>query len=63
MQRVKKLIKEASHENLKTLKDTIATSLMPIDNKVEAIQLIDKRLFKNKVIEDSLAVSAEINYD
>ena len=63
MQRVKKLIQESSHENLKTLKDTIATSLMPIDNKVEAIQLIDKRLFKNKVIEDSLAVSAEVNYD
>ena len=63
MQRVKKLIKEASHENLKTLKDVIAVSLMPIDNKVEAIQLIDKRLFKNKVVEDSLAVSAEVNYD
>jgi len=63
MQRVKKLIQEASHENLKTLKDVIAVSLMPIDNKVEAIQMIDKRLFKSEVVEESMCVSAEINYD
>ena len=63
MQRVKKLIKESSHENLKTLKDTIAVSLMPIDNKVEAIQLIDKRLFRNDAVKESMCVSSEISED
>jgi len=63
MKKIKQLIEKSSGKKLESLKDTIVVSDLSVDKKAEAIELIDKKLFRNQNVKDLMAVTARINYD